>query len=163
MWKWARMLFCIVKWLRRRSPPVCKDILKWKPGRNENLIFTSSSHWSLPWGGAMRMMRGEARGAGREGWECRCQPLPWDGFRWVHMRWDGFGWILKDFRCTSLFKRRLCASSPKLEDIRDPALVEGRLRPQADAGQVEVPGGEQAIQVSAWRGLVAESTRKKCF
>ena len=48
-----------------------------------------------------------------------------------------------------VFKRRLCDSSPKLEDIRDPALVEGGLRPQADAGQVEVPGGELAIQVQS--------------
>ena len=113
------------------------------------LIFTSSSHWSLLGGLAMRMMRGEPGDAEKEDWECRCQLLRWDGSHgFIHISSDGFGWILKE-QYTSVLKRRLCDSSPKLEDIWDPALVEGRLRPQADAGQVEVPGGEQAIQVQS--------------
>ena len=94
MWKWARLFFCIVKRLQRRSPPVCKDILKWKPGRNENfdlhLLLTLKS--ALRWG--------DENDEGRGTWcvEGRLRvPLPTASLGWIQMGSYALRWIRMDF------------------------------------------------------------------
>ena len=90
MRKWARLLLCIVKWLRRRSPPVCKDILRWKPRNNENFDL----HLLLTLKSARRF--GDDNDEGRGTWcgEGRLRvPLPTASLGWIQMGSCKFQWI----------------------------------------------------------------------
>ena len=102
MWKWTRLLLCIVKWLWRWSPPVCKDILRWKPGRNENFDL----HLLLTLKSARRF--GDENDEGRGTWcgEGRLRvPLPTASLGWIQMGSYKFKWIRMDFERLEVHSR----------------------------------------------------------
>ena len=102
MRKWARLLLCIVKWLRRRSPPVCKDILRWKPRNNENFDL----HLLLTLKSALRF--GDENDEGRGTWcgEGRLRvPLPTASLGWIQMGSYKFKWIRMDFERLEVHSR----------------------------------------------------------